>query len=90
MKKNKNPLPLRMSRRQVQRKFPPGSLVFNRHSPLELVVGWYPVPRAKDYRGPFTAASWNVLLIRDDQRLVHQCWEYLLGAWTLEEYEERP
>lgn len=84
-----------MSRRQVQRKFSPGTLVLadsysNNPSPNVMIIGWAPVIRSKiwsvidDHHE--TVTSWDVAWLLDGR--VTTChWETLRMWMTLEDWE---
>ena len=81
------------SRRHVQRRFPPGSLVIDsRGTRLALVVGWGPTPvvqRRKWSTGELYVAearSWIAYVI-EDNRVLTLPWESMRDSYNLEEWE---
>jgi hypothetical protein len=75
-----------MSRRLVQRRFPPGSFAIR--GPFTwLVIGWAPVPpHPTGWKNHMTARDWECLLVRD-QRLERVRWETMRECYTLDEWE---
>jgi hypothetical protein len=83
----------KQSRRQVQRRFPPGSFVvsenFNRM--IGIIVGWVSVYR-KRYswnagEEPSMIATWEALILTPDNRLEHWDWGRIGRQLTVDEYE---
>ena len=75
------------SRRQVQRRFPPGAFLYAGGA-LCVVVGWVPVaPKALAFSGGrMSAATWEALLLINE-RMQTMRWENVRECWTLEEWE---
>ncbi len=80
------------SRREVQRRFPPGSF-YVRSDRLFLIVGWAPTPSGKHgywhegtWRVATIASSWVAYVLKD-QRLMAEPWEYIRDCKTVEEWE---
>lgn len=82
------------SRRQVQRRFPPGSFIIDsRGTRMGFVVGWGPTPstlRPSVYnpdRMVGQARSWIAYII-EDNRIRTLPWESVRDSYNLEEWEE--
>lgn len=91
LRANKTHVPGQQSRRQVQRRFPPGTLfLFGVH--VGTIIGWAPVAEKRlkqqedsgDYVIP---SSWEALVLHADVRLNRVSWTQLRDAVTLEEWE---
>lgn len=90
----------RDSRREVQRRFPPGAFgVDNQTNSLFTAVGWIPstttvwiTGSGQPSRGPAQArkaekvASHDAVVLRDG-RVSHVNWESMAAQWTLPEWE---
>jgi len=76
------------SRRQVQRRFAPGTFAVNGQGKLTLVIGWSPVAADINPRTGYVrrAASWEALICAND-RIERLGWEVFRDLWTLEEWE---
>jgi len=78
------------SRRQVQRRFPPGSYAIgeSRYA-LYLIIAWTQLPAVKRLDGTIrNASSWEATVVVGNARIEHLRWESVRGCWTIEEWEE--
>lgn len=77
------------TRRQVQRRFPPGAfVVFEGTQRLATIVGWCQTPPTYKKNGELrTAMGWEAVLIWDC-RVINVSWERMRDHWTLEEWEQ--
>lgn len=86
------------SRRDVQRRFMPGTLaVCHRSSRLMTVIGWSPTPAEPGYEPKLPAnthqhrmpkaASWESVVIMDN-RITCFSWQVMRANWTLEEWTD--
>lgn len=78
------------SRRQVQRRFPPGSFVLNEAGIIGFVVGWAPVAPDVNPRTGYvrSVATWEALLLLSGNVLTRWKWEGLMEQMNLDEWEE--
>ena len=84
------------SRRQVQRRFPPGSFIIDsRGTRMAFVVGWEPTPVETKLRRPWdpwceekvvTPRSWVAYVIEGD-RILTLPWTSVRDSYNLEEWE---
>lgn len=83
MRKEKNTKRGPESRREVQRRFPPGTMFVNSGGRrIATIVGWAP---SRD--GWRKVQSWSAIIIRD-QRVTVEHWEHMREAMTLDEWED--
>lgn len=85
------------SRRQTQRRFPPGSFIIDsRGSRMAFVVGWGPTPVLERARRPWdpwcdekvvTPRSWIAYVVEAD-RVLTLPWENVRDSYNLDEWEE--
>lgn len=83
LRANKSHVQHMMSRREVQRRFAPGTMFVYAGNKIGTVIGWAPVAG----RSPKDASSWEVLMLVGDSRLERQNWMSVRGWSTLEEWE---
>lgn len=78
------------SRRQVQRRFPPGTFFLYDKNKLGMIVGWAPVAADINPKTGFvrSTATWEVLVLKDNSRIVRHRWEWVQDWLTLEEWEQ--
>jgi hypothetical protein len=82
------------SRRQVQRRFPPGSFIIDsRGTRMALVIGWGPTPVVvrQNWSGTtriVSPRSWVVYIV-EDNRVRTLPWESARDSYTLEEWETK-
>lgn len=82
--------PALQSRRQVQRKFPPGTMFVHGHRNLiGTIIGWAPVAANINPANGYvrSAASWEVLVLYGESRVERLRWESIREWLTLEEWE---
>ena len=92
-----NVLHERDSRREVQRRFPPGAFgVCKQSNLLFTVVGWSQVPAViEPNSGPAAirklkeVSSWEVVVLLNN-RLIRKSWSAISTDWTLNEWLEMP
>ena len=81
------------SRRQVQRRFPPGALVVSEWNGklIGMVIGWAPNRDGRwyDREGGRTSkvSTWEALVLTPNSRLEFFNWERIRAQLTLEEWE---
>lgn len=83
----------KQSRRQVQRRFPPGTIVVSETNRMTMVVGWAPTAPTFNKRtgAVISPQNWAVYIIGGDNRLQTVDWEWLERHYTsLEEWEGLP
>lgn len=79
------------SRRQIQRRFAPGTLFVygSRGSRLGTIIGWAPVAANINPANGYvrSAASWEVLVLYGESRVERLSWMSLREWLTVEEWE---
>ena len=84
--------PKKQSRRQIQRRFPPGEFVVSKETCqiMGTVIGWSAVradlnPKTGQIR---TAESWEVLILTKNNTMNRRGWWSMEGLMNLDEWED--
>ena len=92
LNQDKTHKPAFQSRRQVQRRFSPGTLfVYGKNGgKLGTIIGWAPVAANINPANGYVrrAASWEALILYGESRVERLEWERLREWLTVEEWEE--
>lgn len=78
------------SRRQVQRRFLPGTFIVSEDGRMAIVIGWSPTAPAYSKRtgDMIQSQGWQVHIIKGDCRLTTVDWSWIRNHWVpLEEWE---